>query len=214
MIEVTIELEKNPLRWPFFCLTGMISVIILFIFIFISYLYFPTYYSIFNNYVSELGNCLRNPNGAIYFNIGAILSGVFLFPFFIGIHLWYSENTWRNFFLIGSQTSGFIAAFSMIMVGFYPENQLTEHLFWSYLFFTMILVFILGTSISLYTDPKFIKKNSYTGFIIVILFSTFFYLVANSIFIGLNYLIEWLLFIFIFVYLSLIIYNMLRIKYS
>ncbi|MHA1385493.1 MAG: hypothetical protein ACTSR3_17200 [Candidatus Helarchaeota archaeon] len=207
-------MDRNPFKWPIYCLSGVFSIIILFIFIFIAYIYFPIPYSMFTNWVSELGNPLRNPHGAIFFNIGAILAGITLFPFFFGIHLWYSEVTWRNVILICSQISGFIAAFCIIMVGFFPENVLIEHLFWSYSFFIMILIFILGTTISLLTHPDFIKKISYLGFFIGALYSIFFFLIINDIFIGLNYLFEWLMFIFTFGYIGLLIFNMLKIKYS
>ncbi len=141
-------MKINLLKWPFYCFAGLASITILTISLLISYLYFPNFYSFFTNYVSELGNPMRNPQGAIYFNVGAMLTGISLFPFFVGIHLWYSEVIWKNIFLIASQLAGAFAAFSLILVGFFPENHLIEHLFWSYSFFFSIL-YLLPTLSSL-----------------------------------------------------------------
>jgi hypothetical protein len=177
-----------------------------------SFLHFPINYSIFTNYVSELGNSLRNPNGAIYFNMGVIFTGIALFPFFIGLHLWYSEVTWRTTLIIISQLLGFGAAFSVIMVGFFPEHLITAHLFWSYLFFILLLIFTLFISISLFTHPDFNRIISIFGFIIVGLYVLFFYLVINNLFIGLNYILEWLMVILVFTLFGLITFNMFKLK--
>ncbi len=206
-------MEWNPLKWPYYCIAGIISILFFFIFSYIAYLHFPINYSIFTNYVSELGNSLRNPSGAIYFNIGVILTGIALFPFFIGLYLWYSEVTWRTTLIIISQLFGFGAAFSVIMVGFFPEHLITAHLFWSYLFFIMLLIFTLLISISLFTHPDFNRIISIFGFVIVALYVLFFYLVINNLFIGLNYILEWLMVIFIFTLFGLITLNMFKLKY-
>lgn len=207
-------MEWNILKWPFYCIAGFATIGCFFIFSFISYLHFPITYTIFTNYVSELGNPLRNPNGAIYFNIGAIITGITLFPFFIGLHLWYSEVTWRTTLIIISQLLGFSAAFSVIMVGLFPEHLITAHLFWSYLFFILLLIFTLLISISLFTHPDSNKIISFFGFVIVGIYILFFYLVINNLFIGLNYLLEWLMVIAIFTLFGLITFNMFKLKYQ
>ncbi|MFX1450744.1 MAG: DUF998 domain-containing protein [Promethearchaeota archaeon] len=205
-------MEWNPLKWPFYCIAGIAAIIFFFFFSFISYLHFPITYTIFTNYVSELGNPLRNPAGATYFNIGVILTGIALIPFFIGLHLWYSEVKWRTILIIISQFLGFSASFSVIMVGIFPEHLITAHLFWSYLFFILLLIFTLLISISLFTHPDFNRIISLFGFVIVGLYTLFFYLVINNLFIGLNYILEWLMVIFVFTLFGLIIFNMFKLR--
>ena len=205
-------MDKNPLKWPIYCISGIAATIILFVSIFISYLHYPIPFSIFTNYVSHLGNIFRNPSGASYFNIGLIITGITLFPFFIGFYLFYTETTWRNVLIIGSQIMGFSASVSLVFVGIFPEHKLSEHLFWSYLFFILILIFVVLSAIALFKHENYINELSYLGIGITVIYVIFFYWVVNNIYSGLNYLVEWLMFFSTFVYIGMIIFNMLRIK--
>lgn len=76
----------------------------------------------------------------------------------------------------------------------------------------MASLFILLTAISLLTHPNFIKIISYFGFVIVGFYIVFFDLAFNNIFIGLNFLLEWIIMLGSYVFFGLITYNMFRLK--
>lgn len=147
-----------------------------------------------------------NPKGAIFFNVGSILTGIAFFPYIVGLYKWYNEDTWRLILLIFSQLIGFFIALTLILIGIFPEDQVRAHIFWSNLFFIFNFTFILLTSISLLNHPDFIRPISYIGFAVTGLYIVPFFILNNS-------LLEWIIVLASFGYFALITYNMFKITF-
>jgi len=122
-------LELNPLKWPISFISGIAVIVIYCTFTFTSLALYPTSYSPVTNWLSDLGNSSFNPAGAVFYNTGCILTGIALFPFFAGLYKWYTHEKWRKISLIVTQIVGFLAAFSLIMIGVFSEDYVEQHVF-------------------------------------------------------------------------------------
>lgn len=99
-------------------------------------------YSPMKNWLSDLGSYQLNPKGAIFYNLGIILTGIFLFAFFIGLVEWkMAGNKVQNTMLLITQILGFAGALAMIMSAVFPITSGEMHSFWSEL-----LYILLGTA--------------------------------------------------------------------
>jgi hypothetical protein len=135
---------------------------------FTSWALYPTLFTPFGNWLSDLGNSVGNPSGAIFYNIGCILTGTAYIIFLSGFYKWYTSEKTRKIGLMIAQAIGFLAAFSLIMVGVFSENAGDIHTLWSLVFFLLNLITILLFSLALYKHPSYIKAISYYGFAVVI----------------------------------------------
>jgi len=117
------------LKWPISFISGIAVIVIYCTFTFTSLALYPTSYSPVTNWLSDLGNSSFNPAGAVFYNTGCILTGIALFPFFAGLYKWYTHEKWRKISLIVTQIVGFLAAFSLIMIGVFSEDYVEQHVF-------------------------------------------------------------------------------------
>jgi hypothetical membrane protein len=147
--------------------SGVLVIVIFCVFTFTSWALFPTAYSPVTNWLSDLGNSSYNPSGAIFFNVGCILTGIALFPFFLGLYKWHTNETWRRVSLILAQLVGSLAAFSLIMIGVFSEDFPAEHRVWSVVFFGLNLVLFVLANVSLFTHPSYARSIAYYGFIVI-----------------------------------------------
>ena len=107
-----------------------------------AYFQFPGQYSPLTNWLSDLGNNDLNPSGAVYYNLGIILTGLLLILFFFGASIWKMENNkTRNIMVRLTQGFGILGSMAMVMTAVYPINFLTQHSFWS-----ISLYILLGTA--------------------------------------------------------------------
>lgn len=189
-------MKKNPLKWPLSLITGIPAIVIFWIFTLISISFFPGYNPM-NNWMSELGSSILNPKGAIFFNIGCVITGIFLFPFYLGLFEFYVGGTKNKRLTVLTQIAGFTAAFTIIMIGLFPLDYYPVlHGIWaSILFCVTVLVFFLP-SIALYKHD-FTRTLAKYGFVatgVNILLFVFFFPIF-----------EWLTILFAFGFIALII---------
>jgi hypothetical membrane protein len=159
------------------------------------------WYSPVTNWLSDLGNTSFNPIGAVFYNIGCVLTGIALFPFFAGFYKWYTYEKWRKISLIATQLVGFFAAFSLVMIGVFSEDFMEQHVFWSSVFFVLNLVVLILAGLSLFTHPNYIKSIAYYGFVVAGI-NLVFVLVHNT------PLFEWVTVFTALGYVGLLVYNM------
>ena len=205
-------MEWNPLKWPLSCISGILVIVIFFIFIPTSVVlfsgrdYLGEPYNIIIHYLSDLGNVNYNPNGAIFFNFGLILIGIMLIPFFMGLSNFQEEISKKNLLKV-IQILGILTAFSLMMVGVFSENAPDPlHGLWSTIFFGFIFTDIILASIMIRNEPNFIQAISYYGFIICgidLLFG-----ITGSPF------VEWMTVLVALSFVGLIVYNGFKIEYS
>jgi hypothetical membrane protein len=154
------------MRLPVSSLAGVAVVVLYCVFTFASLALYPTTYSPVTNWLSDLGNSSYNPKGAVFYNLGCILTGIALFPFFIGLYEWYTSKKRFRLSLMVWQAEGCVAAFSLIMIGVFSEDSGSLHTLWSAVFFILILGVLLGLGSLLFTHPRYIRKIAYCGFIV------------------------------------------------
>jgi hypothetical membrane protein len=159
-------LRLNSVKWPISSVAGDAVIILYCVFTFSSWALYPTAFSPVTNWLSDLGNSTYNQNGAILYNVGCILTGIALFPFFVGLYKWYGDRQRRRTILAASQVIGCAAAFSLIMIGVFSENSGWLHDLWSQVFFLLNLIVLIGVGIALFTHPRYIKAIAYYGFIV------------------------------------------------
>ena len=113
------------------------------IFLVFTYLAINTYndYDFFGQTLSELG---VGPS-AIYFNIGIILTGLFMLPFYASM---YSKSKTSKF----SSATGVMSALSLIFVGIFTLDYLMLHLLVAFCFFILSAL-----TITLYEVDRFLS---------------------------------------------------------
>jgi hypothetical membrane protein len=102
-----LDPELDCMKLPISSMAGIAVIILYCVFTFSSWALFSTTYSPVTNWLSDLGNSspMYNPRGAILFDLGCILTGIALFPFFIGLYEWCNEEKWRRISLTISQAT-------------------------------------------------------------------------------------------------------------
>ena len=157
-------------------ITGLMAVIVFTVFTFTSLALYPTSYNPLYDWVSNLGNINLNPSGAIFFNLGCILSGIIMIPFFTGLNIWKPIKKLSKILLIFGMVLGIYASLSLVMVGVFPETHLQQHLIAAAGVFSSLFIIIIFLSLALFNHPKFIRLIAYYGIIPVVIDIIFLFL--------------------------------------
>lgn len=144
------------------------------LFVLAAMLSFPGEFSPLNNWMSDLGHTLMNPAGNVFFNLGCIVTGMLLLPFFVGLGVWYSEDKTRNMLVIAAQAIGVLTAIALMFVGMYSEDKLSMHTLSATTFFLLLIVELVVTTAALYRHPLFEKWIGRYGILVAILGVLFF----------------------------------------
>lgn len=195
-------MSKNA-RWPILTIAGVLVIVFYCVFTFTSIALFPTAFSPVNNWLSDLGNSSFSPRGAVFYNIGCILTGLALMPFYGGLYKWYTSEKRRKVMIMVTQAAGLFSAFALIMIGVYSEDYMAQHVFWSDVFFIFNLIVLILANVSLMTHPRFRRPIGYYG-IIVALINLLFVVASNT------PLLEWFTVFTALGYAGLLSYNTLR----
>ncbi|MFX0073057.1 MAG: DUF998 domain-containing protein [Candidatus Hermodarchaeota archaeon] len=193
-------MNSDILKWPISIIAGILVIVLYCIFTFTSIALYPPPYSAIDNWLSDLGNSSFNPNGAIFYNLGCILTGIMLFPFYLGLYKWYLEKSWHKVLMIVTQIVGCCSGFALIMIGVFSEDFMTEHIFWSEIFFKLNLGVLVLASITLMFHPKAYKIVVIYGIAVAIINLIFVYFIGTP-------LVEWITVFTALGYAGLIVYN-------
>ncbi len=159
---------RKFLNWPLSCKMGLLVVLSYTLCTIISVLLFPNPFNPITNWLSDLGNYGWSPIGAIFYNMGCIVTGVFLFPFFIGLKAWYQKEKWTTWFVKISQVIGILSAVSLILIGIFSEDFGFQHMLWSAVYFLLnFFLVIIGTIIVYSYDNGKYRKYSIFAFGVV-----------------------------------------------
>lgn len=158
-------LTKKIDEIPLIVIGGVLVIVFYCVCTFISAGLFPTNWNPVTTWLSDFGNSTYNPNGAIWYNTGCILTGTSMVLFFFGFKLWYIDKKPLKILIILSQIVGFIDAFGLIMIGVYSEDSMAEHVFWSDFFFKTNLGVLLLISLWMLKMPKASKIIPIYGFV-------------------------------------------------
>ena len=170
-------------------LTFVSSIIILITYLafaILARLNYPGLYSASHNWLSDLGSPDLNPHGALFYNIGIVLTGLVLLPFFWGLSEWAHEvNRVQNAMLFLTRLFGCLGAVAMLMSAVFPITIPAAHSFLS-----ASLYILLGTAFAfsvatLRYYPRYPKSLLVIG-VFVALEDMLFGMILNT------YLFEWL----------------------
>ncbi len=200
-LKVEKIVEIVPRKLPISVIAGLFAIVVFWTSVLTSIALYPGIFNPNLNWMSNLGSCSRNPNGHVYFNIGCIISGIAMFPFFIGLYEWYIGGKRNKILTILVQVAGFYTGIAMIMVGLYPIDYSEMHTFWSMNLFTITVFTFIFPSIALY-KYKFTRNIARFGILATI--------VNLILWFWLNPLMEWITIIFSFCFIGIIIISMQR----
>jgi hypothetical protein len=139
-------------------LSGVLVLILYLGLAIVSYSLYPSSFGPRGNWLSDLGNNKLNPDGAIYYRLAGILGGLVLGFFFVGLKDWYKGQKGKpKIFMSIAQLFGVLTSFAFIMTGYFSEDKLIPHSFWSianYILFGTA-VFFVGFALLYYRNvPK------------------------------------------------------------
>jgi hypothetical membrane protein len=166
-------------------------------------------YSILNNWISDLGNSSKNPNGHIYFDIGCILTGIAIIILAIGLVKWKTANHKQENLLLISRYCGLLMAFALIMVGIFSEDYGRIHYFWASVYFILVFIFLIIVNFALKIHPSYIICIYYYTFVSILINFMFIFTVIIGFHIP---ILEWLAVLSGLLWIGLIGYNTLKLE--
>jgi hypothetical protein len=181
-------MELNPLKLPVSSLAAPAAALVFFAFLLVSVQGYPQGFSPVDVSMSNLGNGELNPGGADVFNVGCMIAGLLLIPFFAGLYKWYTDELWRNLFVVVAQAAGIGAGISLFMTGHYSELFASEHSFWTTALFASLLLALLLANAGLLTHWRYSNWVGYIGLAATAVMAVF---VAGKFAIGIVPVFEW-----------------------
>jgi hypothetical membrane protein len=196
-----LEIRKRPLL----SVSGFIVIILYCGFTFTAWALYPDSFTPWTHYLSRLGDFDYSPVGAYFYNLGCILAGIALIPFFIGLCKWYGMHIAARAVLIVGQVLGILAACALMMIGVYSENLGSPHMVASADFFLLNFFVMLIINIALLFNSRFFKLIGLYGIVMTLLS------LPLEIYIG-GSLIEWYTVFGSLVFVGLLSFNTISIS--
>lgn len=181
-------MELNPLQIPVSSLAAPAAALVFCTFLLVSVQGYPQEFSPLDVSMGNIGNGELNPGGADVFNIGCMIAGFLLIPFFAGLHKWFTDELWRNLFVVTAQAAGIVAGVSLFMTGHYTELFVSEHSFWTTALFASLLLALLLANAGLLTHRRYSNRVGFIGLAATAVIAVF---VAGMLAIGIIPVFEW-----------------------
>ncbi|TFG08673.1 MAG: DUF998 domain-containing protein [Promethearchaeota archaeon] len=195
-------MSLRSIKWPISCIAGILILVVGWIYISISISLFPGSFSPLNNYVSDLGNYSLNPRGALIYNIGMIIGGVFMFIYFLFLYIFYPENNRGRTLLSLTRVFGFLSSFAIIMVAIYSEDFWTAHVFWSAVLFVLLFLINITGGLFFLNHPDSMRKIGYFNLLVAAFHVSYLFILDPNFII-----LEWINTILGHVSMALAVYN-------
>jgi hypothetical membrane protein len=189
--------------WPLGCRAGVALIAIYLAFTLSSWALFPTPYSPMDNWLSDLGNYEYNPDGALLYNLGCILTGAAGIIFVWGLRVWWTEERARTLAIRAAQVLGLAACVFLICIGIFSEDFPPYHGIFSVAFFLTFGIFILVFIPSVFTHPLFMKPVGAFGIVSLAIDISFGAIYGEPI-------MEWTTVFGFLVLVGLLVWNILR----
>lgn len=141
-------------------------MVIYLVFATIAYLQYPGAYGPLRNWLSDLGNPIGNPSGAVFYRLGCVLTSVLLLVFFAGLSRWNAVDKKMKTLLVIAQIAGAFSALALILTAVFPLGTQTDmHRIWSMMLFVLLGFFLTFSATSLLRNPAFARWVAYYGFL-------------------------------------------------
>lgn len=165
-ISIAAKEDKGmKIRLPICFISAVLCTLTYVIFTIMSYTKNPQQVSPLHNWLSDLGNQITNPQGAIFYNLGVILCALFLAIWFVaGLSQWRLRgHIIQQRLLVIAQVGGVLTAFALMMSALYPINHLSEHALWSDINFILFGISFAFSVVALRYSPHFPKSLLFIG---------------------------------------------------
>lgn len=158
------NLKGVKMKWPLSFMAGISAILVYLVFTVISYLQFPDSYGPLTNWLSDLGNPQTNPQGAVYYNLGCILTALVLVGFYLGLRRW-NINSRNSLLMSIALAAGALASISLVLAALFPLGaNTTMHAFWSKMVSVFLGFFLTFSATALLRRPGFPKWIVYYAF--------------------------------------------------
>jgi hypothetical protein len=128
--------------------------------------HFPGPFPATRYYLSVLGNVLKNPNGAVYYNLAVMVAGISIMLFYAGFVMWHSFHE-KSKILVPIMFFGIMNGLAIFMSGVYPEvPHYRIHFTWSLLIFIAFIPVMLLFSLYLIRYSGLNRIISNLGFLL------------------------------------------------
>ena len=152
--------------WAIISSAGIAAVVVYLIFALVAFLKYPGAYGPLTNWLSDLGNPLANPSGAIFYRLGCMLSGAALILFYLKLGIWNTGSKKTRVLLTIAQYTGVFSAVSLIITGIFPLGTSTEmHSLWSMMLYISLGFFLTFSATALMKNPAFKRGFGYYAFL-------------------------------------------------
>lgn len=151
-------------KYPLTTQSGILVILFYCVFTFSSWALYPEPFGPSTHYLSRLGNFDYNSFGAYFYNIGCILTGLALVPFFISLKDWWTENSIQRVIMVIGQLLGIASGVALLAIGVFSEDQGESHMVASSTFFLIIFFVLVLIIIVLFLNPIFNKLVGLYGF--------------------------------------------------
>jgi len=152
--------------WAIISSAGIAAVVVYLIFALVAFLKYPGAYGPLTNWLSDLGNPLANPSGAIFYRLGCMLSGAALVLFSLKLGIWNTGSKKTRVLLTVAQCTGVFSAVCLIITGIFPLGTSTEiHSLWSMMLYISLGFFLTFSATALMKNPAFKKGFGYYAFL-------------------------------------------------
>lgn len=183
---------------------GVASIAVYVVFTFVSHLFAPSI-SPLADWLSDYGNPLLNPGGALFYNMGCIIVAVLLAVFYLGLARWYRQRKAARKYAVcyicaqvsGIASSVFLVLASLVTLGVNDSLHGT----FGMLHMIGLDCFMAFIAIAVFMSPKVNKAIGILGYLIVA-----FNIVTTNAFTDL-YFAEWIYFALFMAYILLITLN-------
>lgn len=194
-------------KWTLTPISGFIATAVYLIFTLTSFLIYPAKYSPLTNWLSDLGNPLENPSGAIYYNLGCIITAILLVLFYIGLQIWNTGTKRTKMLLTIARITGILAALTLITASLFPLGTFTTvHTISSKMLSVFLGFFLTFSATLLLRNPAAIRWFALFGYITA-LFNFIYGVFLYEVFIA-----EWISLAMFIIFILLISYNSLLLN--
>jgi hypothetical membrane protein len=195
------------MRRTIIVISGFAAVAIYLVFAAIALIRYPDAYSPLRNWLSDLGNPLINQSGALFYNLGCVLTGVVLIAFFIGLREWIDESKRLKILLTIAQIAGILSSVLLIITALFPLGSHTSiHEISGKMHVIFLGFFLTFSATVLLRHPVLRKWPAYFGFLTAVV--NFVYgAFLHSVFVA-----EWVAIGMFIIYVLMISFNSLHVK--
>jgi hypothetical protein len=145
--------------------SGVTAAAVYLVFTTVAFFKYPAGYSPLTNWLSDLGNPLVNQSGAIFYNLGCILTSFSLIAFYIGLRAWNKRDKKLNIIMKIAQISGIFSSVFLIITALFPLGSHTPiHVFSGKMHVIFLGFFLTFSATALLKHPASIKWFAYFGF--------------------------------------------------